>query len=60
MIGEVVGENEFVPVMTIIFVIFMVVRMLLVEATNKFYYRTKKGLEVSRYMDGLKLYIEMT
>ena len=29
------------------------------SATNKYKYRTMKGLEMSRYMDGLKLYIDM-
>lgn len=59
MIGVVVGADIFMPVMMGIFVTFIIVRLILIEKTNKFYYRTKKGLEASRYMDGLKLYIEM-
>lgn len=59
MVGEVVGEDIFVYVMGGIFVAFILARIILAKNTNKFLYRTKKGLEASRYMDGLKLYIEM-
>ena len=59
MVGVAVGAEVFMPVMFLIFVTFIVVRAILASKTNKFLYRTKKGLEASRYMDGLKLYIEM-
>lgn len=59
MIGDVVGAEIFMPMMLFIFTVFIVTRIILTSATNKFLYRTKKGLEASRYMDGLKLYIEM-
>ncbi len=59
MIGEVVGEEIFELVMGAIFVGFVVIYAILKSKINKFYYRTEKGLEASRYMDGLKLYIKM-
>lgn len=59
MVGDVVGEDIFMYVMSGIFVAFIAARIILAKNTNKFLYRTKKGLQVSRYMDGLKLYIEM-
>lgn len=59
MVGEVVGEDIFVYVVGGIFAAFIVAQIILAKNTNKFLYRTKRGLEASRYMDGLKLYIEM-
>ena len=37
----------------------IIIYAVLKTKTNKFLHRTEKGLEASRYMDGLKLYIKM-
>lgn len=59
MVGVAVGAEVFMPVTFVIFMGFVITRAILASMTNKFLFRTKKGLEASRYMDGLKLYIEM-
>ena len=57
--GDVVGEAWFLPVIGVTFIIAIIIYSCLKNQTDKFLYRTKKGLEVSRYMDGLELYIKM-
>lgn len=59
LVGRVVWREYFEIILISIFVLFVVIRLILTRRMNKFLYRTKKGLLASRYMDGLKLYIEM-
>lgn len=59
MVGNIVGAKIFVPVMIGILVTSIAINIVLKNNTTKFLYHTNKGLEVSRYMDGLKLYIKM-
>lgn len=52
------GEN--LPIYTIILMLVTVVASFFTVAkTNRFSSHTEKGLEYSRYMDGLKMYMEM-
>ena len=57
--GDVVGEAWFLPVIGVTFIIAIIIYSCLKNQTDRFLYRTKKGLEASRYMDGLELYIKM-
>ena len=59
LIGEVVGRAVFVPYSVGVVIVTFFVVALLRRNTLKYLARTKKGLEMSRYMDGLKLYISM-
>ncbi|MBQ9018370.1 DUF2207 domain-containing protein [Candidatus Saccharibacteria bacterium] len=57
--GRMVGSEIFVPVMIVIFVATIVAWSVISSKTAKYSKRTLKGLEMSRYMDGLELYIKM-
>ena len=59
MVGVLVGEEAFLGVMGGIALGAIIIYAYLKTKTNKFLHRTEKGLEASRYMDGLKLYIKM-
>ncbi len=60
MTSGVLDGEELFPVLTAIAVsVTAFIILLLVKGTKKYAMRTMKGLEVSRYMDGLKLYIKM-
>lgn len=59
MVGVLVGEEAFLGVMGGIALGTIIIYVYLKTKTNKFLHRTEKGLEASRYMDGLKLYIKM-
>ena len=54
-----VGHQIFIPVMIVLIVGWIVVRSILKKKTDKYALHTSEGLKASRYMDGLKLYIEM-
>ncbi len=60
LVGKVLYGEEIFPRLSII-VIFtvIIIRIILSSRTRKFSGRTMRGLEMSRYMDGLKLYIKM-
>lgn len=57
--GKAVGIEWFLPVMVAELLVAVVVWSVLYMNTQKYKVRTKTGLEVSRYMDGARLYIEM-
>ena len=57
--GEIVGSDVFFKIILTMLLIAIVLWTVLYNMSEKFILRTKKGLEVSRYMDGAKLYIEM-
>ena len=59
LIGDVVGRDAFVPVTAGTVIVTIVTISMLRRSTTKYLARTTKGLETSRYMDGLKLYISM-
>ena len=59
MVGNVILEDEFFGIVAIAILATCIARMILNSKAKKFLYRTTKGLEASRYMDGLKLYISM-
>ena len=59
MVGAIVGQDVFMPVMIGLSALTTVAYVILSSNYNKYISRTKKGLLVSRYMDGLKLYIKM-
>lgn len=52
-------KDEFVPIAICIMAITVAICVILVRVRRKYDYYTKLGLEASRYMDGLKLYIGM-
>jgi uncharacterized membrane protein YgcG len=54
-----VGHAFFLPVMAVLIVGWIVLWLVLRSKTNKYAFHTSLGLKASRYMDGLKLYIEM-
>ena len=54
-----VGHAFFLPVMVVLIVGWIVLWLVLRSKTNKYAFHTSSGLKASRYMDGLKLYIEM-
>lgn len=54
-----VGHAFFLPVMAVLIVGWIVLWLVLRSKTNKYAFHTSSGLKASRYMDGLKLYIEM-
>ena len=54
-----VFETEFYLFAIVIITITVVILTILEKIINQYSDHTKKGLEASRYMDGLKLYIEM-
>ena len=56
---EYVGALPSLIVAITSFIITVIIRAILKSKSEKFAKRTKAGLEASRYMDGLKLYIEM-
>ncbi len=57
--GKLVFENEFYLLVLVFTAITSLTVILLSRKTQRYVYDTKKGLEMSRYMDGLKMYIEM-
>ena len=57
--GKLIFENEFYLFVLSATTITSLIVMLLSKKTQRYVYDTKKGLEMSRYMDGLKMYIEM-
>ena len=59
LIGDVVGKEYVAPVVCVTVILTIIIYALLRENTNKYMARTKAGLEASRYMDGLKMYIKM-
>lgn len=54
-----VFKEHFMLYMIVLIAITMVARIVLELNTEKYKNRTMKGLEVSRFMDGLKMYISM-
>ena len=54
-----VFEDEFYPVIFVMIVVTVVLSVILNDQTEKYCMHTKTGLEAVRYMDGLRLYIEM-
>lgn len=59
LVGRVVGEDWFVPVMMAEIIVAVVIWSVLHFNTEKYKVRTKAGLSMSRYVDGMKLYIGM-
>ena len=57
--NHMVGNRVFVPVMMGMIVAAMIVWSVLSRQSKRYAVRTMKGLEMSRYMDGLELYIRM-
>lgn len=57
--GKVIGAEVFLQVMAVILISGIAIFIILKRQTSNYIYRTKKGLEASRYMNGLKMYIEM-
>ncbi|MBQ3445976.1 DUF2207 domain-containing protein [Candidatus Saccharibacteria bacterium] len=57
--NHMVGNRVFVPVMMGMVVVAMIVWSVLSRQSKRYAVRTMKGLEMSRYMDGLELYIRM-
>ncbi len=55
----VVGKELFLPVVIIMIVATIVICSILRSKVEKYKLHTLKGLEASRYMDGLKMYIKM-
>lgn len=54
-----VGHQAFLPVMAAIIIGWIVIWAVLRNKTKKYAFHTSLGLRASRYMEGLKLYIEM-
>ena len=54
-----VGSEYYIPVSIAALTIVLIVRSVLNSMNQKYAKHSHKGLEISRYMDGLKLYIEM-
>ncbi len=54
-----VGVEIFWPVVISLIVATIIINKILKKKTAKFAHHTNEGLKASRYMDGLKLYIEM-
>lgn len=54
-----VGQEAFWPVVIGVILLTMILRHCLKKKTEKYVYHTLAGLDASRYMDGLKLYIRM-
>ena len=57
--GVLAGSEYFSIVATVIVCTALFIGMMLKKNTQQYEMRTRKGLELSRYMDGLKLYIKM-
>lgn len=57
--GEMVMAGYFFPISLTIIILAVFVCVMLVDSAQKYEKHTKLGLEMSRYMDGLKLYIGM-
>ncbi|MBR2839794.1 DUF2207 domain-containing protein [Candidatus Saccharibacteria bacterium] len=57
--GEMVFESGFYVTALVIIIVTVTVCVALSDSAQKYINHTEKGLELSRYMDGLKLYIEM-
>lgn len=57
--GEMVFEEQFYLVALIMIVITVAIVVILNDQAEKYEEHTKKGLEMVRYMEGLRLYIEM-
>lgn len=56
---QVVGGDTLLPIMIVVFVAVMIAGLAVVIKSQSFFTHTQKGLEYSRYLDGLKLYIKM-
>ena len=59
LIGDVVAKDICAPVVICTVIITIIIYAMLRSNTTKYLARTKKGLEMSRFMDGAKLYIKM-
>lgn len=59
LVGDVIGEDIFVPVVVGVILATIVLSAVFKKNTNPYLARTKKGLEMSRFMDGAKMYIKM-
>ena len=59
LVGDVIGEDIFVPVVVGVILATIVLYAVFKKNTNPYLARTKKGLEMSRFMDGAKMYIKM-
>ncbi|MBQ3433344.1 DUF2207 domain-containing protein [Candidatus Saccharibacteria bacterium] len=57
--GELIFEEHFYKVAFVMITVTVVLMSWLSERTSRYEHHTMKGLEMSRYMDGLKEYIEM-
>lgn len=55
----VVGGNLLTTILILLWVVMFVAMVAVAIALEPYFTHTKKGLEYSRYMDGLKLYIKM-
>lgn len=58
-VGEIVLENEFAPISFIMIAATVILCTFISGKTTKYAGHTTKGLDASRYMDGLRLYMEM-
>ncbi len=54
-----VGKEYAIPIALVSLIVAFIVRGILSTKNQKYQNHTHKGLELSRYMDGLKLYIKM-
>lgn len=57
--GKLVGEEMFVPVVSVIIVAVVAIWLVLARRTRKYAHHTMEGLKASKYMEGLRLYISM-
>lgn len=57
--NRLVAREEFLPILCWMIVVALAAWWILRRMTHRYAVRTMKGLEASRYMDGVKLYIEM-
>lgn len=58
-VGILVGEVYFLPIVLCIVLVTFIICAILSHNSVQYEARTENGLKASRYMDGLKLYIEM-
>jgi len=56
---ELVGDSYLPALIVLTYLIIFVAAVIVFGRTNAYYVHTEKGLEFSRYLDGLKLYIKM-
>ena len=57
--GIMVFEDEFFPTLVLMAIVTVAIAVALNDSAEKYQHLTNKGLEMARYMDGLKMYIEM-